>query len=309
MHTRDWLLLLFLSLLWGMSFFFIAIAIRGGVPPFTIVLARVSIAALALVPLVWLLGYRMPHDTATWRLFVVQALLNNVFPFSLMVYGQTQVASSIAAVINATTPLFTLLVARVLAKEQMSFNKVLGVMFGIAGVAILIGVELVHAKVGSLVGMASLLTGALFYGFSALWMRRLRQVPPIVSAASQLTCSSLLLLPIAAVFDRFWLLPAPSLETVGALVGVALLATALAYIVFFRISASAGPGNVMLVTLLIPVSAAGLGVLLLGEQLTLHQVVGALVIAFGLIVTDGRLLPYLRQRVFTQAAARPPHRQ
>lgn len=297
MRTHDWLLLIFLSLLWGLAFFFVAVAIHGGVPVFTIVLARVAIAALALLPFLALLGHSLPRDFATWRLFIVQSLLNNVFPFSLIVYGQTHIASGIAAVTNATTPLFTLLVARVLAGEALSANKVLGVLFGIAGVAILIGAEFVHANRDSLIGMASLLAAAVFYALSALWMRRLRAIPPIVSAASQLTCSTLLLLPIAALVDRFWLLPAPGLEVIGALVGLAILGTALAYIVFFRISASAGPNNVMLVTLLIPVSAAGLGVLFLGEHLAVHQVIGALVIALGLIVTDGRLLPYLRRLV------------
>ena len=301
MRTRDWLLLIFLSLLWGLAFFFIAVAIRGGVPIFTIVLTRVGIAALALLPVLLALGHSLPRNTATWRLFIVQALLNNVFPFSLIVYGQTHVTSGIAAVINATTPLFSLLVARAVVGEALSTNKVLGVLFGIAGVAILIGAELAHAHVGSLIGMASLLAAALFYGLSAFWMRRLRTIPPIVSAACQLTCSTLMLLPIAAVVDRFWLLPVPGVETIGALVGLAILGTALAYIVFFRISASAGPNNVMLVTLLIPVSAAGLGILFLGEHLTLHQVAGALVIAFGLIVTDGRLLPYLRRRLVTRS--------
>lgn len=296
MRARDWLLLIFLSVLWGASFFFIAVAIRGGIPILTIVLARVLIAALVLVPLVPLLGYSLPRDGGTWRKFVVQSLLNNVFPFSLIVFGQTFVPSTIAAVTNATTPLFALLVARVLAREALSFNKVLGVGLGVLGVAVLVGAEVAGADRGSLVGMASLLSGSLFYGISAFWMRRLREVPPIVSAACQMTCSSILLLPIAAVLDRFWLLPAPNLATIGALLGLALLATALAYIVFFRISASAGPNNVMLVTLLNPIGAAALGALFLGEQLTLHHLVGALVIASGLIVTDGRLLPYFASR-------------
>lgn len=296
MRARDWFLLIFLAVLWSASFFFVAIAIRGGVPPFTIVLARVFIAALVLVPLVPLMGHSLPRDLPMWRKFVVQSLLNNVFPFSLIVYGQLFVPSTIAAVTNATTPLFALLVARVLAGEQLSLNKLAGVLLGIAGVAILIGAEVAGASMSSLIGMVCLLSASLFFGISAYWMRQLREVPPIVSAASQMTCSSLLLLPIAAISDRFWQLPVPSLGTIGALLGLALLATALAYIVFFRISASAGPNNVMLVTLINPIGAAVLGALFLGEQLTLQHLAGALVIAFGLIVTDGRLLPYLAKR-------------
>ncbi len=296
MRARDWFLLLFLSLLWGFSFFFVAVALRGGIPPLTLVLLRVGIAALVLVPLVYLLGHSMPKDTATWRLFVVQSLLNNVVPFTLMAWGQTQIASGMASVVNATTPLWGLLVARVLVGEPLSFNKTAGVLFGVAGVAILIGPAMASLNLPTLLGIGAFLIGTLFYGFSALWMRRLRHIPPIVSAASQLSCSTVLLLPITAAVDQFWQLPVPSLGTIGAVLGMAVFATALAYIVFFRISASAGPQNVMLVTLLIPVSTTTLGVTFLGETLTANQVLGALVIAFGLLVTDGRLLTYLPGR-------------
>ena len=143
--------------------------------------------------------------------------------------------------------------------------------------------------------MGAFLLGTLFYGFSALWMRKLRHISPIVSAASQLCWSTVLLAPIAAFTDRFWQLPLPAPSVMGAVVGVAVFSTALAYIVFFRISASAGPQNAMLVTLLIPVTAMLLGVVVLGEAITLHQVVGAVVIAMGLLVTDGRLLAYFRK--------------
>jgi len=296
MRASDWSLLLFLSLLWGFSYFFTAVALKGGLPPVTLVLLRTALAALVLLPLVPLLGYAMPRDWATWKLFAVQSILNNVVPFTLMAWAQTQITSGLAAVLNATTPLWTLLVAWVLVGERLSFNKTIGVLFGIAGVATLIGPELAIVNVPSLLGMGAFLLGTLFYGFSALWMRRLRHIPPIVSAASQLCWSSVLLLPIAASIDSFWLLPLPAPGVIGAVIGVAVFSTALAYIVFFRISASAGPQNAMLVTLLIPVTATLLGVVFLAEALTVHQVVGAIVIAMGLLVTDGRLLSYLPGR-------------
>jgi drug/metabolite transporter (DMT)-like permease len=144
-----------------------------------------------------------------------------------------------------------------------------------------------------MVGMLCILGGALSYAFSALWMRRLRHMPPLVTSAAQLTCSTAMLLPLAAAVDRFWLLPAPPAPAILAVLGFALLSTALAYIVFFRINATAGPTNVMLVTLLIPVTATVLGVLILGETITLHQIAGALVIASGLLAIDGRLLAWL----------------
>jgi len=296
MRAGDWGLLLLLSLLWGFSYFFTAVALQGGIPPVTLVLLRTALAALVLLPLVAVFGLSMPRDWATWKLFAVQSIINNVVPFSLMAWAQTHIPSGLAAVLNATTPLWTLLVARVLAGERLSLNKTAGVLFGIVGVATLVGPELAVVNLPVLVGMGAFLLGTLFYGLSALWMRKLRHISPIVSAASQLCWSTVLLTPIAAVADRFWLLPMPSTGVIGAIIGVAVFSTALAYIVFFRISASAGPQNAMLVTLLIPVTATLLGVVFLGEALTVHQVLGAVVIAMGLLVTDGRLLGYLRRR-------------
>jgi drug/metabolite transporter (DMT)-like permease len=292
MRAVDWLLLVFLSVLWGATFFFIAIAVPE-IPPFTLVLARVGLAAAVLVPIVYVMGYRLPATPAAWYPFLVQSIINNVIPFTLMVYGQQRIASGLAAVLNATTPLFTLIVARLFAGEALTPSKLGGVLLGLAGVAVLIGPEALNANAASVIGMLCLLGTSLCYGISALWMRRFRHVPPLVTSASQLTCSTVLLLPLAAFADRFWLLPMPSTPALLAVLGLAVLATALAYIVFFRISASAGPNNVMLVTLLIPITATLLGVLVLKEALTLHQVAGAIVIASGLIVIDGRLLARL----------------
>jgi drug/metabolite transporter (DMT)-like permease len=294
MRTSDWLLLVLLSVLWGATYFFIAVA-NPEVPPFTLVLGRVGFAALALVPVVFLLGLRLPATAAGWWPFVVQAVVNNVIPFTLMVYGQQRIAGGLAAVLNATTPLFTLLVARLFADEALTTSKIAGIVLGIAGVGVLVGPAALGSNASSLIGMLCILGGALSYAISALWMRRLRHIPPLVSSAAQLTCSSLLLLPLAGVVERFWQLPVPGAPAILAVLGLALISTALAYLVFFRLNASAGPTNVMLVTLLIPVTATLLGVALLNETITAHQVAGAIVIASGLVVIDGRLLAWLRR--------------
>jgi drug/metabolite transporter (DMT)-like permease len=295
MRTSDWLLLVLLSVLWGATYFFIAVA-NPEVPPFTLVLGRVGFAALALVPIVFLLGERLPATAAGWWPFVVQAVINNVIPFTLMVYGQQRIAAGLAAVLNATTPLFTLVVARLFAGEALTANKIAGVVLGIAGVGVLVGPDALHSNASSVIGMLCILGASLSYAVSALWMRRLRKIPPLVSSAAQLTCSSLLLLPLACIVERFWQLPAPGIPAILAVLGLALVSTALAYIVFFRLNASAGPTNVMLVTLLIPVTATILGVAFLNESITLHQIVGAVVIASGLVLIDGRLLAWLAQR-------------
>ena len=288
MRTRDWLLLVFLSLLWGASFFFAAVAVRD-IPPLTLVLARVSIAALILLAITRALGHTLPKGLVAWRSYAVLAILNNLIPFSLIFYGQTRIASALASVLNATTPLFALILARLFAGEALTAAKLGGVLLGILGVAILMGPAVLSANAGSTIGMLCVLGAAFSYGLSALWMRRLRDTPPMVSALSQLLCSTLLLLPVAAAVDRFWELGMPGLPAASAVLGLAALSTALAYIVFFRISAAAGPSNVMLVTLLIPVSATALGALVLGERLAANQIAGALVIASALLVIDGRI--------------------
>lgn len=295
MRATDWLLLAFLSVLWGATFFFIAVALPE-VPPLTLVFLRVAIAAVALVPLAFVLGHRMPATPAAWWPFVVLATVNNVIPFTLMVYGQTRIAGSLAAVLNATTPLFTLIVFRLFAGEPLTRGKLAGVVLGIAGVAVLVGPAALGSNASSVAGMLCILGGALSYAVSALWMRRLRHIPALVSSGAQLTCSSVMLLPIAAVVDRFWTLPIPGAPAIAAVLGFALLSTALAYIVFFRISATAGPHNVVLVTLLIPVTATALGVLILGETLTANQVAGAVVIGSGLVAIDGRVFEWLGRR-------------
>lgn len=295
MRATDWLLLVLLSVLWGGSFFFVAVAVRD-VPPLTLVLARVAVAAALLVPIAGMLGLSLPRDLAAWHPYAMLAVLNNVIPFSLIVYGQTTIASGLASVLNATTPLFTLLVARIFAGEPLTAARLGGVLLGIAGVGLLMGPDALCANAAGIIGMLCVLGAALSYAFAALWMRRLKSTPPLVSAAAQLACSTVVLLPAAGLVDRFWLLPMPGAAAVGAVLGLAAVSTALAYIVFFRIGAAAGPSNVMLVTLLIPVSATALGTLVLGESLAPHQIAGALVIASGLLVIDGRLVGWMGRR-------------
>jgi drug/metabolite transporter (DMT)-like permease len=300
MRSTDWLLLVFLSVLWGATFFFVAVAVRD-IPPLTLVLARVALAALILVPIARMLGLSLPRNVAAWRAYAGLAIFNNLIPFSLIFYGQTRIASALAAVLNATTPLFTLIVARLFAGEPLTLAKLSGILLGIAGVAILMGPDALSSNAASTIGMLCVLAAALSYGLAALWMCRLQGVPPLVSAEAQLLCSALMLLPLAALVDRFWALPLPGGTALAAVLGLAVFSTALAYIVFFRISATAGPTNVMLVTLLIPVTATGLGALVLGERLALNQIAGALVIASGLVVIDGRLLGWLAGRRASEA--------
>jgi drug/metabolite transporter (DMT)-like permease len=321
MDERDWALLVLLSILWGGSFFFNGVAIRE-LPPLTIVLARVSIATVLLLPALWVQGTsgaRLPAKAAGWMPFLVMGLLNNIIPFSLIVCGQTLIASGTASVLNATTPLFTVLVMAAAGDERLAVRRVVGVVAGLGGVIILHG-EGLEFTGGETLGMLLCLGAALSYGFSGLWGRRkLSGIPPLTSATCQLISSSVVMLALAGVIERPWLLPAPSLPTWLALLGTAALSTALAYVVFFQILVRSGASNVMLVTLLIPATAILLGHFALGEPLAAREVVGACVIGGALLIVDGRALQVFRDAptIWTRRRntadakdlkARPPHR-
>ena len=296
MSGSDWLLLIVLSILWGGSFFFAKIAIAE-LPPLTIVLARVMIAALALHLLVIATGQRMPGDFHLWRDFLIMGLLNNAIPFSLIFWGQKEIASGLASILNATTPLFTVLVAQALTKDEKATPaKLAGVALGIIGVALMIGLDLAAGFGAHVASELAVLGAAVSYAFAGVFGRRFRGRPPLVVAAGQLTGSSALILPLALLADRPWTLAMPSTGAWAAIIALALLSTALAYIIFFRILARAGATNLLLVTFLIPVSALILGIAFLGETLTAHHLLGMALIGLGLAAIDGRALRWLAIR-------------
>lgn len=296
MGLAEWGMLGGLSLLWGGSFLFNGILVQTW-PPLTIVTARVFLAALSLWTFVRLSGLAIPRGREVWLAFFGMGLLNNVIPFTLIVWGQTQIASGLAAILNATTPLFGVIVAHMLTTdEKLTVNRFVGVVIGIAGVAWMIGPSVFGQSLsdhsgGALWGELAALAAAVSYAFAGIFGRRFRRMglAPIMPAAGQVTASAILLLPVALLVDRPWTLPVGGLETWGALIGLAILSTAVAYILFFRILATAGATNLMLVTILIPPSAILLGALVLGEQLALRHLVGLALIALGLASIDGRL--------------------
>ena len=227
--------------------------------------------------------------------FIGMAVLNNVIPFWLITVGQGAIASGLAAIINATTPLWAVVIAHCLtADDKLTVARAIGVVLGIAGVAILIGPAVFTGQSSSLFGMGCILAATISYGFAGLWGRRLRDTPTTLTATCQLTASSVLLLPAVFLFEGNWQISSMTYQAVSAVVGLAVLSTALAYIVFFHIWAVSGPTNVMLVTLLIPVSAVALGVLFLDEHLLVQHIAGATVIGSALIIFDGRLGSWIR---------------
>ncbi|MEM7034224.1 MAG: DMT family transporter [Chloroflexota bacterium] len=294
MSPLEWTLLITLSILWGGSFFFAEVALAE-LRPFTVVLGRVGLAAIALNIIVILTGHQMPTSWASWRNFMIMGGLNNLIPFSLIFMGQTQIASGLASILNATTPLWGVLLAHLLtADEKLTPNRLTGVLLGLGGVVLIIGPEALSGLGLNLLAQLAVIGAAISYAFAGIFGKRFRDLPPIVTASGQVTCTTVMMLPIVLIVDQPWNIPMPGLATWGALLGIAMLSTTIAYIIYFRLLASAGATNLLLVTFLIPVSALLLGMSFLGERLQMFHFFGMFLIGLGLAAIDGRLLRKLK---------------
>jgi drug/metabolite transporter (DMT)-like permease len=292
MTALEWGMLLLLALVWGGSFFFVGVAIKQ-LPPLTIVALRVALASLILWLCAPAMGVRLPSGRTVISAFLVMGLVNNAIPFSLIAFGQTQLASGLASILNATTPLFTVIAGHFLTEdERLTPLRVTGALCGLVGVAGMIGPQLVGGLGGGVLAELAILGAAVSYAFASVFGRRFRRlgINPIATATGQVTASSLMLIPIALLVDRPWTLPMPGVETLAAIFGLAALSTAFAYILYFRILAGAGATNVVLVTLLAPVSSIALGALVLHEHLEARHFIGLALIGLGLACIDGRPL-------------------
>ena len=290
MSLHEWSLLLLLSVLWGGSFFFAEIGLRQ-LEPFWLVLARLGLAALAMQLVMRLAGRTIEMDPALFGRFLVMGCLNNVVPFSLIVWSQTAIESSLAAILNATTPFWMVLLAHFLTTdERASPHKLAGIAIGWSGVVVMLGPGLLAGLGRELLPQLAVVLATLFYALSGLYARRLRGVPPIAAAAWQLTASTAVMAPLVILTQPFPDLAALAPSTWGAVLALALVSTAFAYVLFFRILRTAGATNLLLVTLLIPITAVILGGLVLGERLTGGQALGMALILAGLAVIDGRVL-------------------
>ncbi|NIY82455.1 DMT family transporter [Vibrio hepatarius] len=290
MTPKVWAMLALLSILWGGSFFFVGVAVNE-LPPLTIVTLRVGIAALTLWAIAIMIGLRPPKSLKVWTSFLGMGLLNNVFPFVLIVWGQTQIASGLASILNAATPIFAVIVAGVLLPdEQPTPLKWLGVILGFVGVAVMIGVPTLGGE-NNLLAQLAIVAATISYAFAGVYGRRFKSlgISPIITAAGQVTASTLVLLPMALLVDGPLAVTAISASTWTSIAALAVASTACAYVLYFRILELAGATNVLLVTLLVPVSAIVLGALFLNESLQLIHLLGMALIAFGLSAIDGRL--------------------
>ncbi|MCB1368420.1 MAG: DMT family transporter [Rhodobacteraceae bacterium] len=290
MSGQAWAELVTLSVIWGGSFLAVEFALRE-LPVFTIVAHRVFWAMLILWLVVAFRRLPLPRRPGIWGAFLVMGILNNALPFTLLTYGQVFIESGLTSILNATTAIFgVLLAAAAFADERLTANKLTGVAFGFAGVLLTIGPSALTGFDPRALAQLAVIAATLSYACAGVWARKtLSGLPSEVSAAGMLSGSSLVMVPLALAVDgapRFDL-SAPVLAAMGFYV---LIATALAYLLYYRVLALAGSGNLMLVTLFVPVVAILAGALVLGEQLSPHALAGFALIAAGMVVLDGRLI-------------------
>ncbi len=289
MTFHDWLLLSLLALLWGGTFLYSEIALTA-LGPLSIVAIRIGLAAVILWLIVLVFDFEPPRGRGTWGRLWVMGLINNALPFSCIVWAQVHITSGVAAILNATTPFFVVILAHLLTDdEKLSSNKGLGVGVGFLGVILMIGPGALGGVDRGSLGQIAMLVAAISYSFAGIWGRRLKNLHPVVAATGMLTCSATIMIPVALIVEG-----APSgVPTAGvalSLLGLAVLGTVGAYMIYFRLLRTVGATNLLLVTFLVPLVAVTLGILVLDEPLSVTAIIGMVAIGLGLALVDGRLL-------------------
>ena len=289
LDAAAWTMLLVLSVLWGGSFLYVKVALAE-LPPVTVVALRAIFGGVLLLLLARLRGLSMPRDARTWRAFAVLALLNTVIPFVLIAWGQQSMTIGLAAILNAATPLSTLVLAHFMTDDEpLSGRRATGVLVGFAGVILLVGPEALSGLGSALWAQLACVVATISYGFALIWARRLRGLDGVVAASGQFICAAPISFALACVVDRPWNLPMPGPAAIASVAGLALLSTAAAYVVYFRIMQRYGAGNASLVTMLVPPSAMALGAIFLDERPDMLSLAGFATIVAGLAIVDGRL--------------------
>ena len=293
MSNKQLILLLLLSFLWGLAFLFSGIAVKE-LHPLYVVLLRVGLAALVLTPFL-LYYFPLPNTVNGWLPYIGMGILNNVIPFTFIFFAQTKITVGLSSILNSFTPITTFLVLAAFGSENLTLNKITGSILGVCGVIVLLGLNPL-ADLSNFIGIILVLIATISYGFAGLWGKRyLAETPPLQSASCQLISSSVVLAIVVGIISP----PIPtvniSIQAIISLILLAVLSTALAYIVFFKILTVSGAGNVMLVTLLIPIWGCLLGWMFLDEILSLNQFFGASIIGLSLVIIDGRLLRKIKR--------------
>jgi drug/metabolite transporter (DMT)-like permease len=289
MQPRDMLLLVMLAILWGASFCFARVALQE-LPPLTVATMRFALAGLVFAAVLRLSGQQLPRGLGAWRDFAVMGLLNNLIPFGLITLGQQHISAGMASILNSTAPLFSALITPLfLSEERFSAGRILGVLLGVGGVAVLAGPAALGIADYPALALLPGLGAGLSYAFAAIWGVRFRGQPVRLVAGCQVMSAAMMGLPLMLGVDHAWNFR-PSLEVWGALAGLALLTTVLGYLIYFRLLLRAGPTNALLVTFLIPPAAALMETMMFGASLPWLAIPAMLLIFAGIALVDGRVL-------------------
>ena len=288
MRIKNFLLLLSLAILWGPSFLFIKVAVAE-IPPFTLILGRVGIAAVLLYGLLRLQKKNLPPPGRVWIYLAVVALFHNSFPFVLLSWAEQYIDSGLASILNALTPFFTIILAHLLTTDdKITSTKAFGIALGLVGSVFLVAPALAAGMQSTTQGMLAMIVVSASYGFALVLARKhLRGLPSMVAPTSQMVLATLYLLPLAFIFDQPFSLPMPSPEAIGSVVALAVFGTALAFIIYYRLIESADASFTSLVTYLVPIFSILLGVLILGERLGWNDYTGFVLILAGVMVVNG----------------------
>ena len=291
MQSADWGIIGLLSLLWGGAFYFIEIGLRG-FPPNTLVFLRMALAVPPMLIALKIAGNRLPTDRKSWTQLFVLGVINAALPFILFFWGQTKIESGLASVLNATTPLWGVITAHFLTRDEKATPaRICGVLLGMAGIIVMVGSAALGGMSGSVLGQIACLLATLCYAFAAVYARSLSQstMTPLVVATGQVITAAIIMLPVMLIVDQPWQLPTPGLDAWAGALALAIPSTAIAYIFYFRLIDRAGASNAMLVAFIMPVVAIILGVFALGESLQPRQIAGTALIICGLLAIDGRV--------------------
>ena len=295
MTPTEWALLLLLSVLWGSSFLLIKYALKG-FQPFSIVLLRVAIASIVLYIVIRIQGKSLPKDKKLWRDFIVIALFNNAIPFSIIMWAETHISSGLASVLNASAPLWGVILALALRTEHVDWKRILGVVLGFSGVIVMIGMGSLQGLGVNILAQVGMLVVTLCYALAGNYTQRVKQLDSTVIATGQVICSTIIMLPVVLLIDRPWMQAPPPAVSWFAVVGLGLLGTAAAYLIYFRLLTEAGTNNALLVTFLIPINAVILGIVVLHESFAPYQFIGMALILLSLVAVDGRVFRLLRAK-------------
>ncbi len=274
-----------LALLWGSSYLFIKIAVAE-IPPITLIAMRVSIACAFLLAVVYLRGDALPRDPRTWKMLLIQAMFNSIVAWTILAWGQQYVDSGLASVLNSTAPIFVFFITLLITRhEHVSPLKLGGAMLGLIGVVLIVGTEALGGIANQLAGALAALAGALLYACAAIYGKNLAHLTPAVSSAGTMIWATLCLVPLALVIDRPWTL-APSPSALAAALILAIFCTGSALLIYFRLLKTLGSLGVTSQAYLRAGVGVALGVIFLGEQISLLVGVGLLAAILGVVAIN-----------------------